>query len=539
MAALVILFLIFLFGIACFSFHRRYQKEKSIMLILVKDKIEKQKILTIKKEIDKLKNQNKIKFSESLENNNLMNFESEQLLLLAKFEDEAFTKKIIFPNNFFSELQKNFILNKNSEKSSQIKQSQFFLIKKIIEKILIFPKLKVTQLELAAPHEKNSLKNEKDLSLGIIFLSITAEEKTIKNIINKIFNNNFNFIISSIEIFNSHCISLSCNAFTSNEKLLPILGGETVTAKITINLLNLSEKSADKKLEWSEQKDKTPLFSSKHYAVQNKILIDPIKYPKIIFPPIPNTWIVDNNLDYSNQNLLFEDPDQTGFNNLEKWAGDNPREEPGKFSSDPNNPISHPLLWTKLQCYEEDIINEVYGIYFLGTLINNNEVLFKIQPVTPLISNSYNRKMIRNKKIRYASMYQQIEGLPYKIINYEEKNIIYKNTSYDNSELTVENINTKEKVVIIKKTPYNNKLTNLNNIKLIKIKNTIFNPPEVICLKIGDYFSLDYFLKNRTSGKKDNLIERECYQLITLSNNNLIVKKDSREYKIPIIPHLN
>ena len=75
----------------------------------------------------------------------------------------------------------------------------------------------------------------------------------------------------------------------------------------------------------------------------------------------------------------------------------------------------------------------------------------------------------------------------------------------------------------------------LTNVTSIKIENTIFEPPQAITLKLGDYFALDYFLPNKGSIDKKTLIERESYQLIGISNSSLTIGKDSHQYKIPII----
>lgn len=554
LVAMSTIFLISLCGAVAFSFYNKYQKRKLNDLISQKINNDEREILILKKQLAELKTKANRPYQENLIINNnkftpitldgtnllsSMNFENKVKDFLAQFEHQAAIKKIVLPSNFFSEFERKIFYSKNIEKEIEQKQKQLVLIKNILEKIVLFPKLKIEKFELRNETD-HDCSDKRTLLLGTLFISITTRENYFQTIFNTIINSKYFFIISSITISNSNPLPPLHHDVYSKDHLLPILGSETITASLRIDLFDrvsaeqLSS-NASSKLAWKHQKNASPLFVSRYYATKNEQLLDPLDNPQMLCPPVPNEWLVNNNLDYSKPNILFEDSDKTGFSNLEKWLGDNPQEEPGKFSSDPNDPISHPLLWTKLKCYQKDMTSEVYNIYFLGFDSNKKGTLFQIQPETVLQSKNRHGKVIFDKKIRFLKMGEQIEGLPYNIVNYQEKQIIYKKTSYDCSELIIENLNNREQVTLIKKSPYHPQPTQLTNITSIKIENTLFNPSRIIALKLGDYFSLDYVLPNCELADKQNIIETENYRLIEINNKELTIEKGANHYKIPII----
>ena len=548
--ALSIVLLSTLCGTAAFSKYIKYQKKKLNYLVSQKINNEERDILIANKQLAKLKvkaitspkkslikdnnNFNLLKLKENNSSSSI-DFENEVKNDLAKFEHRAAIKKVVFPSKFFLEFEQKIFYSNKSEKEILYKQKQWIALKYILEKILSFPKSKIEQLE---PKEStnNDFSNDKIQEFGSLFISITTREDYFKKIFNSIVSGEYFFVISSINISNSNPLPPLHHYICSKDNLLPILGSETITATLKIDLFdraNISQLS--NKPVWEHQKEDLPLFISRHYATKNELLIDPIEYPQMLFYPVPNEWLANNNLDYSNPNILFEDIDQTGFTNLEKWQGDNPKEEPGKLSSAPNDPSSHPLLWTKLRCSQKDVTSETYNIYFLGLESNKNEKIFQIQPNTALRSKNRRGNTTFDKKIRYLKMGEQIEGLPYKIVNYQKKQIIYKKTSYDCSELTIEHLNTSQQVNLIKKTPYHRQPTQITNITSIKIENTLFTPHHIINLKPGDYFSLDYVFPNNGLADKKNIIETEKYQLVSLDSDKLTIERNSIRYKIPII----
>jgi len=521
---------------ALFSWHTQHQKRKLNNSMKQKIKSANQEILSIKDKLNQLKVNTNYPSNKNEDEKKFLtqtDFENEVASDIAKFKHLASLKKITFPSNVFSETDPINFYSKNREKKTQYKQKQWILLKFIFENILLIPKLKIDQLELKElAHDDYD--NNSSLSLGTLLITITTREDYFQKLLNSIIGSKYSFVISSINISNNNPIPPLHHCAYIKDRLLPILGSETITATLRIHLCNTAANTSSplNQLQWKHQTNQSPLFVSRHYAVKNETLIDLIEYSQTLSPPIPNEWVVSNNLDYGNSNLIFEDLDHTGFNNLEKWQGDNPKEEPGRFSSDPNDPTSHPLLWTKLRCYQKDITSEVYSLYFLGT---HSDKKFQVQPETILQSKNSHGKTTFNKKIRDVQIGEQIEGLPYKLVDYQEKRTRYKKTYYDSSELTIEHPETKQQVVLIKKSPSHPRPTQLVNITSIKLENTIFDPPQTISLKLGDCFSLDYFLPHDESKDKQNLVERETYQLIDINSNEVTLQKDSNRYKIPII----
>jgi hypothetical protein len=557
-----ILSLISLCGAALFSSYNNYQKRKYYDSLSNNIRSIEQKIIIIKKELAVLKNQASI--SDNNKNTNFnnqfyhMELEEESLLNEIDFEKRvnneterleklSSIKKTVFPQRFFSSFFLKIFFSKNKDENLKIKQKQFVLIKNILEKIILFPKSKIEELEFQNIIINSPLENGIS-SLGTLSLMISMREDYFQKLFNSIIENKYFFVISSMKISNSNPLPPLHQKLYSKDHLVPILGSEIVTASLKIDLFDIStisplssqetsqnsNSSSQNKIAWKYQQGAPPLFVARHYATKNGALIDPIEDPKTFSPPIPNEWLINNNLDYNNPNIAFEDSDQTGFNNLEKWLADRPEEEPGKFFTDPNDPTSHPLLWTKLKCYKKDIQTESYDIYFLGLLDNNNENIFEIQPNTPLPFKNRHGFTIVNKKIRDVKMGEIIEGIPYKVVHYFQNKTLYKNTTYDSSELTIEEIHTKKQFVLIKKTACHPQATQIINITSLQLENTLFHPPHIIKLKLGDCFSLDYFLPNNGLIDQKNVIDTEKYQLIDCSSKELTIEKDNHQYHLHI-----
>src|SRR5437870_1187689 len=58
-----------------------------------------------------------------------------------------------------------------------------------------------------------------------------------------------------------------------------------------------------------------------------------------VHPPVPNEWLEQFKLPIADADVLEQDPDGDGFNNLDEWQG----------HTDPTNGNSHPEYYTKLK----------------------------------------------------------------------------------------------------------------------------------------------------------------------------------------------
>jgi hypothetical protein len=81
------------------------------------------------------------------------------------------------------------------------------------------------------------------------------------------------------------------------------------------------------------------LFASRIYLLREGRLVDILESGNDLFPGIPNSWILEHNLDYTDAQLPELDPDKDGFSSLEEYTG----------KTNPDDASSTPPVWTKLR----------------------------------------------------------------------------------------------------------------------------------------------------------------------------------------------
>ncbi len=82
-----------------------------------------------------------------------------------------------------------------------------------------------------------------------------------------------------------------------------------------------------------------PLFVSIPIVEAGGVLIDMLDpNAPLLRPPVPNAWLMSNNLDFLNAGVLSQDSDRDGFTNLAEWEA----------KTDPNDSKSHPPYAEKL-----------------------------------------------------------------------------------------------------------------------------------------------------------------------------------------------
>lgn len=275
---------------------------------------------------------------------------------------------------------------------------------------------------------------------------------------------------------------------------------------------------------WIKEKEASQLFSSIFYYSKKGVLHDLREEVALLYSPVPNQWLIDHELDYSNPNTLNEDPDNDGFTNLEEWEGDDPYQSPGTQSSDPNNFNSHPLFWTKLRCNASSLHKNNYTLDFLGSEEYDNKVFFKIQPQTPILDKNAQGKIILTKKIKYLKLGEKIAELPISLSSYSKKEIIYKNITYDISELTLKNIATGESWILVKKSSLHPKSSLISIIDAITFDYILKSPEQKIYVTNGSLFSLDNLEATNS----------ESYQLTQLNSKEALIERNGHHYSIPI-----
>ena len=152
-------------------------------------------------------------------------------------------------------------------------------------------------------------------------------------------------------------------------------------------------------------------------------LIDPYADdPKgMVHPPVPNSWLLEHNLDMLAQNVLDQDPDSDGFTNLDEYNG----------KTDPNDPKSHPPYWTKL------VLTRFVRIpfrlrYDAGTGPYQINTVDLEQPT------------------QFLKIGDLVKGTKFKLTKYEPKHAMRDGINKDVSEVTLTNVETGETVVLPK-----------------------------------------------------------------------------------------
>lgn len=142
-----------------------------------------------------------------------------------------------------------------------------------------------------------------------------------------------------------------------------------------------------------------------------------------VHPPVPNEWFEQFSLPIADGDVLDQDPDGDGFNNLEEWQG----------HTNPVDRNSHPDYVTKLQLksYHEEPFRLVFASRIEDTFgINTIDLAEPTQ---------------------FLKVGDRIVGTSFRIANFKEKYAKDKyGTTIDVSELTLENITTQETLVLIK-----------------------------------------------------------------------------------------
>jgi hypothetical protein len=142
-----------------------------------------------------------------------------------------------------------------------------------------------------------------------------------------------------------------------------------------------------------------------------------------VHPPVPNEWLEQFGLPIADSDVLEQDPDKDGFNNLDEWSG----------HTNPTDPNSHPEYYTKLKL--KSATEEPFRLVFsswVGDTFAINTIDLK-QPT------------------QFVKVGDAIKGTRFKVAKFKEK--YQKNqygTNVDVSELTLEQVETKQLLTLVK-----------------------------------------------------------------------------------------
>ena len=142
-----------------------------------------------------------------------------------------------------------------------------------------------------------------------------------------------------------------------------------------------------------------------------------------VHPPVPNEWLEQFGLPIAEADVLNQDPDSDGFNNLEEWQG----------HTNPTDRNSRPeyVVKLKLKSSAEEPFRMMFSSWVGDTFAVNTIDL--------------------KEPTQFLKEGDTIKGTRFKIVKFTEK---YQKNQYgtdvDLSELTLENEETKQQLILVK-----------------------------------------------------------------------------------------
>jgi hypothetical protein len=142
-----------------------------------------------------------------------------------------------------------------------------------------------------------------------------------------------------------------------------------------------------------------------------------------VHPPVPNEWLEQFGLSIADADVLEQDPDKDGFNNLDEWAG----------HTNPNDANSHPEYYTKLKL--KSAAEEPFRLVF-SSWVGNTFAINTIDMKQPT---------------QFVKVGDSIKGTRFKVTKFTEKSEKNKyGTNIDVSELTLEQEETHQPLTLVK-----------------------------------------------------------------------------------------
>lgn len=142
-----------------------------------------------------------------------------------------------------------------------------------------------------------------------------------------------------------------------------------------------------------------------------------------VHPPVPNEWFEQFGLAITDADVLTQDSDNDGFNNLEEWQG----------KTNPVDPKSHPPYWTKLRLksFAQEPFKLVFASWVEDTYAVNTSDL--------------------KEPTQFVKLGDVVRGTKFKVVKFTEKHEPDRfGTDQDVSELTLENVDTGEQINLVK-----------------------------------------------------------------------------------------
>jgi hypothetical protein len=169
-------------------------------------------------------------------------------------------------------------------------------------------------------------------------------------------------------------------------------------------------------------RERTGLFVPEKHFIGPEGLPVTLKTSEV-HPPVPNEWLETYGLPIADADVLSQDPDSDGFNNLDEWQG----------HTNPVDKDSHPEYLTKLKMksFTEEPFRFVFSSWVGDTFAINT-----IDMAEPT---------------QFLRINETIAGTRFKIAKFTPKNTTNQyGTTIDVSELTLQHLDTKEQMILVK-----------------------------------------------------------------------------------------
>ncbi len=264
---------------------------------------------------------------------------------------------------------------------------------------------------------------------------------------------------------------------------------------------------------WEVRGDGASPYVSRPYLLKEGRLIDPMEGNEPLYPPVPNQWLIDHKLDYTDMNILERDPRRKGFTVREEFEA----------GTDPNNPDQFPLLCSKLSFVGNDIRKSSYLLEFLGEEQNNGTKELLVRPVTPLPNPAKGDRP--DTSTRTVVKGDAIPGAPFlKVVDFQEKKKTINDTEYDVSELILQNTLTGERHSLTQKNSSREyKRTPIELVESVTFSYQLAGaPPERMTVERGKEFVLSSLDKGYT----------ETYKLVDISKDGVLLDREGKSFTV-------
>lgn len=264
---------------------------------------------------------------------------------------------------------------------------------------------------------------------------------------------------------------------------------------------------------WTPREDGASVLVSRPYILKNGELLDPMGGSEPLFPPVPNKWLIDHQLDYTDMNILERDPKHKGFTVKEEFLA----------GTDPNNPNQYPPLYTKLSYAAGDIRKSTYTMDFIDVDDEEGGTKYELRPLAPLPNPARGNRP--DTTTRVVAKGESIPGAPFlQVVDFLPKKKSINDTEYDVSELTLQNTITGEKIILTKK--YGSREYKAVPIEMIESVSFHYQltgaPEQIITVQRGKEFNLSS-LDNKFS---------ETYKLNDFSSEGILLGKGGKTFVV-------